>query len=54
MTRGNRFFNGKCFVLASRVGSKEAAIKEVKRMRESGKLARMVKVYTFDYMIYEF
>lgn len=54
MEKGTRHINGKYYLLAGRVSSKESAMSEAHAIRKQGKLARIIKLHDFDYMIYEF
>lgn len=45
--------DGREYLLAGRVSNKESAQDEARRIRARGRLARIVKVNTFDWKIYQ-
>ncbi len=56
MKRGQRTIAGKVYTLGGRatgLNAKEVAQAEAKTKRQRGKLVRLVKLSTVDYLIYE-
>lgn len=52
MSKGTRFIGGKEFLLGGRVSDKAAATSEAKALRASWEQVRIVKLSSFDYMLY--